>query len=137
MNNAIQAALALDLCSTQWRVTLRPHELEEFAAHCMSYNNATQENLLRLIHMVSGAVPPMQFGEGNPNNGQPCHNFVIGNEGSRVVYLNIPKGLAPKGRINYAALSDRLDTIARECQADEFCVVEDRDNLYSYRFWWD
>ena len=135
MQDIIQAALMLDQHALNWQLELSPEDGRTFAQHCLSYNRSTRENVTALVEMVDQAVPPMNFGGDNPNNGKPCHYYRVGNESSRVIYLLIYKGLAPK--LDWIALEKHLGHIAKECCVDEYWVTVNDDTKLIYRFWWD
>jgi hypothetical protein len=132
----LNAVLTLDVLSTRWRVQLDPDEMEQFARRCMYYNEMTQEGMLRLLQDIDGAIPRMQFQEGNPNNGKPAYCFYIGNEGSRVLYLEVRKTMLPH-KIDTGQLERQLRLAAIEAGANEHHVVEEDKHTFVYRIWWD
>ncbi len=98
--------------------------------------------LARLIATINTIIPPMKFkSPTNPNNGKPHHTYLIGNEGSRVIYLVIRKFYLKKefqGKaFDYDDLAAKLDTLAEQAHADEYGVTRDTKDEFIYRFWWD
>jgi hypothetical protein len=143
-NRTVQAALALDPLSTHWQVELTPEDAHLFVCAAEDYNNFTRADLATLIQRIDHAIPPIQFNPGNPNNGKPHHKYRIGNEGSRVIYLDIHKGYL-KGRwapADYDHLAQYLKALAVAAHADEYDIDQDidftpPDGLWTFRFWWD
>jgi hypothetical protein len=134
--DAISAALMLDTCSLFWQVQLEPDEMREFARRCTYYNGLTEDKLLYLLDSIDGLVPRIQFGPDNPNNGKPCYQYWIGNQHSRVLYLEIRKSLLPHP-LDFAWVDNQLWTLAQEAGADEYKVVQNDDATFLYRIWWD
>jgi hypothetical protein len=135
MKDIIQATLILDHCALHWQVELSPEDTRTYAEQCLSYNGSTHENVTSLVQMVDEAVPLIDFGGTNPNNGKPCHHYAVGCEGSRVIYLRVHKRLVHD--LDYRALERKLDHIARQCGVDEFWMVANTGAEFIYRFWWD
>jgi hypothetical protein len=133
-NKFIQGALAVDEVSTHFRIEFAPDTARAFVRIADAYNGFNQCDLVNLIDAVNDAIPPMLYGPGNPNNGRPHHKFLIGNEGSRVIYVNVTKAYLPAS-FNYAQLTSKLKAIGRRAHADE--MDETGTHSYQFRYWWD
>ena len=115
----VDAALALDRKSLSYRVELTPAQAVEFVRRADTYNGFTQDDLARLICGIGCLIPPMDFG---PDNGQPHHRFLVGNEGSRVIYLEVVKSyLTRQGwdDARFDVLTEALDSLGRVANAAE------------------
>jgi len=130
----IDAMLTLDSC-LQWRVQCNQDEAAAFFAECETYNDHDNAGLLRLASEIDAAVPRMLFPNNNPNNGKRAHKWAVGNEGSRVAYLEIST-YAMRGT-DIDELLQQLIAIAQSCAADEAWETERSANLVTLRFWWD
>jgi hypothetical protein len=135
-SDIISAALTLDILSPHWRVQLQPDEMVEFARRCMYYNDITQEGMLRLLQDIDSAIPRMQFQEGNLNNGKQCYYYHIGNEGSRVLYVEIRKQLMSHP-LGSAWLEKELRLAAQAAGANEYYIAMEDKHTLMYRIWWD
>jgi hypothetical protein len=135
-SDAVRAALALDKHFLHYQIEFRPDEAAEFLRATEQVNDTKPDALASLVQTITENVPPMNFGAGNPNNGNPHHTFRIGREYSRVIYLNIIKTYLPSD-FDYKSLHTRLDALARQALADECDVEQDDMRRFSYRFWWD
>ena len=113
----LDAAAALDLVALQWRVTVRPDEAADLVGALRDYNGATRRVLARLIIGVDAVIPGSDYGPANPNTGRMHHEYSIGREFSRVLYVEVNKTYLPTG-FDCAALAARLDGLAREAGAD-------------------
>lgn len=137
MDPILAALLKVDVF-THYLVEMSPKDAKAFLAASSKYNFIPKD-IDRIVDVIGEIVPPMQFDEGNPNNGKPHHQFLIGNEGSRVVYLQINKYYMPKD-FNYKLLIADLGSTAKRFHADEFFVTKDEEGkhgTFEYRFWWD
>jgi len=141
MDKLIEAALALDDVSINYLVEMSPTEAREFLSHAQAYNSFTQEDLLNLVEAVDREVPPMRFGPDNPNTGKVHHVYLVGNEGSRVLYLALRKFYLEEcfqGKpYDYQLLTLKLGALAAGAYADECSVTQDDKDTFRYRFWWD
>lgn len=137
MSDIVKATLALDPHSLTYQVQMTPDEAREYVEGLPpSYNGWTRAGALRLLDAVNGLIPPMQFNEGNPNNGHPHHKFKVGREGSRVLYVWVAKAYLPDD-YNYERLDALLADAGRDAQADEITCQDDTEHGYEFRFWWD
>jgi hypothetical protein len=126
----------MDIDILDWQVQLRPEAALAYSLLTEDYNDYSSANAARLVEAVNAAIPPMQFGEGNPNNGHSHHHFKVGRESSMVLYLEVSKGYLPKD-FDYKALTHRLEAEGALALADEADVVEDEPSGYVFRWWWD
>ena len=132
----VQKMLELDPIAHDYLVKLSPSEAMAFVSHAQEYNNIYREKLTRLIESISDTIPPMDFGPENPNTGRPHHTFEIGNENSRVIYLEIQKFYMPAS-YDYAWLATVLKQLGSEALADERDVVQSDATKFRFRFFWD
>lgn len=132
----IRAALALDEEALNWSVTVRPDEAAELAAALREYNEATPERLGAIIASVDGLIPRKDLGDGNPNTGGMHHEYRIGREFSRVLYVQIVRTYLPEG-FEVAALAVRIKEIAKGHRADEAWVTRDTPHDFEFRIWFD
>ena len=137
----VDAVLELDNLSVKYHVEMTPDETLEFVERADTYNNFTSDILAKLIREINQIIPPMKFQKGNPNNGRSHHMFIVGNEGSRVIYLHISKFYLRKEfqgtPFDYKSLEKQLKLLAKQAKADEFYTVRNDDITFEYRFWWD
>lgn len=139
----LDGALSVDRCSTKYTIQFDPDRAIEFVAEAAYYNNFTKQDLIDLIKKINEELPKKVFAESNPNNNSHHHFFMIGNEGSRVIYLVIHKfylncrereyGI----KFDYAGFETKLKLWAREAKADEYQMTQDDENNLVFRFWWD
>lgn len=134
-NKLITVALQLDNLSLNYRIEFQPDTAAAFVC-CANAHNVTACDLVMLIDSINAAIPRMQFAPGNSNNGRPHHKFLIGNEYSRVIYVQIAKAYLPVD-FDYNALTARLKSLANTAQADESTVEENDSDGFTFRFWWD
>lgn len=137
----VDAALALGEQSDRWLVELRPEEALEFVRRAGAYNAFAPEDLAELVQAINALVPPMKFAGANPNNGRPHHTFSVGNEGSRVVYLDVRKFYLKEGYqgkpFDYDGLAAALKELGTRANAVEFWTTKNDEHSFVYRFWWD
>jgi len=140
VGNKLKAALMLDRASTHYQVEYTPGEAWSFVVRAEAYNNFTSDILSELVERINALIPPMQYGTDNPNNGKPHHRFQIGNEGSRVLYVEILKTYL-KGRwgdVEYERLATALATLGYGANANEASRVDGNSPArFRFRFWWD
>lgn len=132
----VRAAVALDRQALQWSVTVPPEQAAELVAALQDYNEATRERLGALISAIDGLIPRKDYGAANPNAGTPVHEYTIGREYSRVLYVKIVKTYLADA-FDFEALAERLKALAKEHCADERRVVEDDGHDWVFRVWWD
>ena len=133
----LQAAEQIDNISNSYRVQLTAEQtvafLETADPHCECWNT----NIADFARAVNEAVPRMQFGEGNSNNAQSHHHFLVGREYTRVIYLDIAKAYLRKIVEDYAAFIQQLEQIGRDHHAYEIDVQRNDDGAILIRYWWD
>ncbi len=142
----VDNVLVLDKQSIHYRVKLTPSEALEFVSRADAYNFFSQEDLKKFVTHLNHLIPPMNFGTGgypNPNNGHPHHVFLIGNEGSRVIYLEVVKSYMVKYSQNkwnekdFLGLWSTIQIAAGKAHADEIDLIENSEHVFKCRFWWD
>lgn len=132
----VRAALALDEAALNWSVTVRPDEAAELAAALREYNEATPERLGAIIASVDALIPRKDYGNGNPNTGGMHHEYRIGREYSRVLYVQIVRTYLPEG-FDVATLAARIKQVAKGHRADEAWVTKDTPHDFEFRIWFD
>ena len=141
MDELVEAALAIDRVSDDYLVKMTPAQAGEFLSRADAYNIFTSEDLVELLEAVDGEIPPMRFGPDNPNTGKPHHTYMVGNEGSRVVYLAVNKFYLEErfqGKpFEYPHLGTELELLGLRAHANEAWVDQDDDKTFKFRFWWD
>lgn len=134
----VRAAVVLDRVSHDYLVKFDAEQAIEFLFAARSINNAMGNDLAAMVGEINRLIPPMDFGPGNPNNGGAHHEFKIGAEGSRVVYLHILKTYLPDWtKRDYAKLTASLARLGARHEADEAWPTANDDAEYVFRFWWD
>lgn len=138
----VDIVLALDKKSINYQVSFDPARALEFVGHADAYNGFTKDDLYKFINRINDLIPPMNFplvnGFPNPNNGRTHHTFSIGNEGSRVIYLEIVKAYMKQfSSAEWISLWSAIQTAAKRANADEINLIENNDNTFKARFWWD
>lgn len=126
---------------TDYAITLTPKMAHNFVQIADDYNAFTHNDLENLVMGINKIIPPMNFPNteyctNNPNNGKSHHQFKIGNEGSRVIYLVIRKFYMSK-EYDYEKLGEQLSAIGKKSKADEAWSTRNDDSEYVFRFWWD
>src|SRR3990167_4863663 len=140
-SHKVTAALDLDEHSLNYRVEYSPDEALQFSVQVGGYNESPPALAGKLIQSFDLPIPPMQFGMcngyPNPNNGKPHHKYLLGREGSRVMYVQVHKNYLPDS-FNYDLLARTLKSLAQAAGADEY-YQDDSFSAYSfvYRIWWD
>jgi hypothetical protein len=147
----VKALLELDRWSTNYQVETTPAEARDFFRCDEAYNEYNPKKVLDLIRKIDERVPPMAFADTgpnwpNPNNGLAHHRYLIGNEGSRVLYLTISPNYFASFRPKpgdrhqtvptFAALKSTFEQYAKTAKVDEFTASE-TPNRWTFRFWWD
>jgi hypothetical protein len=134
--HTVNAALTLDRSCLHWEVQLTLEEMRAFADKCSYYNDLTYGGFHQLVDAIDALIPRIQFLGNNPNNGKPCHHYIIGNQHSRVLYVEIRKPLTPR-KLDYGDIESRLWALAREAGAEECKAVVDDAHTFLYRMFWD
>lgn len=133
----VEAALFIDRLSQQYQIQFTPAEAREFVAQADDYNKFEKADLVRLVEKINEMIPPMDFGSTNPNTGRPHHRFIIGNECSRVIYVEVYKGYLSWKPTRYLLLAEQLHAASQSAHADEAGLTQDDMNTFRFRFWWD
>lgn len=131
----LEALLQVDRDFTNYLVAMQPTEAQKFLERAMIANNMPT-NIEDIIAAIGKVMPTYQYGENNPNNGTPMHEFMIGREGSRVLYVHFVKSQVPAD-FDYRKLADQLEKIGKKFKADEIGWQNKKDFRYEFRFWWD
>ena len=131
-----QAAQIIALEFLQFQVQILPETALVWAKESQGYNQHTTENLVSIIEGCNKLIPPMKYGKGNPNDGQPHHVFAVGNEYSRVIYLKVIKTYLPAG-FDYSGLTKALTALGERNNAQERSVQKNDGTCYEFRFWFD
>lgn len=134
----LDAALALEPLSLHYRIEYSPEEALALVCDLPDYNNAYSEVLVDLIKTINRAVPVMNFGGDNPNNGHMHHTFDIGREYSRVLYLKIAKTYVKAwSPADWEKFIDKMRLAGLTAGVDEFMIMENDKSGLTIRFWWD
>lgn len=135
----VDLCLELNEKSLNWTVELSPDQTIEFLKKSKEYIG--MNNLAGMVEKINKIIPTKLYPGDNPNNNQPHHNFSVGNECSRVVYLKIVKaylkgGLVKWGEGEFLNLQSKIKGLAKKAGADEISC-EDTESSLTFRFWWD
>jgi hypothetical protein len=128
MNPLIKSVLELDRWSDHYQVQLSPGDMNECAHHL-------DHELGDLVDKINYHSPTMDYGPDNPNTGKHFHTFKIGNEHSRVLYVEYIK--ICNDTADYDRLHKIIEALATIYYADEFSVEEDDATIISFRIWWN
>ena len=139
MTDKMKVAVEMDKNFLHWRAEFQPDEAYEFVAAVGPNNTASAPKLLDLLRNIDSAIPRQHHDRANnPNNGRTHHVYEIGNEYSRVLYLNIHKTyIRDWSETTYLKLADDLDHWGLEAGADERNIEINDGSRFTYRFWWD
>lgn len=132
----VRCCLEMDSRSLRWNCELNPTEAFNFLAASKEYNE--MKNLTGMVEKINKIIPKMQYGGENPNNGKTFHTFTVGNECSRVIYINIIKYYL-KSRFTDSDITNlitKIQGLGRNAGADEISVDE-TDTKATIRLWWD
>ena len=132
----LETLWTLDKICLHWEVEVEPYIAEIFARRCEDYNEATQENLSKLLKKIDLAVPRIEFGPTNPHTGDPAYKVILGNACSRLVVIMIRKRLLPED-MNYGDIVALFQAAASQCGCDEFKLLRNDHASIEFRFWWD
>lgn len=132
----VRAALALDEEALNWSVTVRPDEAAELAGELRDYNEATRERIAAIVESIDAIIPRKDYGEGSPNAVGMHHEYRIGREYSRVLYVQVVRTYLPEV-FDLAALAARIKEVAKGNAADEAWVTKDTPHDFEFRIWFD
>lgn len=115
-------------------VELTPEEALRFVDNCQQINCATNEVMSAMVTEINRLMPRMVYGPDNPNTGRFAHVYKIGQEYSRVIYVNLLKAYG--ALVNWENLVGELEKLPTMFPVDEFDVSLDNSWL-TVRMWWD
>ena len=142
----VEAAVVLDELALEYSVEMTPEEARAFFMKALS-KGEDPARVLVLIGEVDRLMPRMEMGPNNPNTGRKAHRYVVGREGSRVLYVRYVRAYASLEAsaglslrvmklnhgvtVQYAGVNRTVPVGASE--------VHDRsdDGEVIVRFWWD
>lgn len=133
--------VALDRMSLHWLVEVEPNLAQRFFERAERYNG--MRNMETLIGDINCLTPRKFYNKDNPNNGQFAHNYKIGNEYSRVLYITLSKYDTKNSKIDYDLWAKNIMCVGIEHGADEtsFEVLEVPGMMehgrVRVRLWWD
>ena len=133
----IEGALIVDRASTKYQIEFDPKSAVKFLSLAEAYNNFSREDLVRLLFRLDMKLPKQFYNEGNPNNGKPIYSLLIGNEGSRVIYVRASKFCGIGKELDWQDVADRLTVFAKEANANEYWIEENNNIEFLYRIWFD
>lgn len=128
LSATVLAALTLDKHSTDYQVRLCPEEALGFAEKAEPCGIG-QAAFASLIQKINSVIP-------NSQNGQPIYWLKIGNEGSRVMYVEIIKNYLPKYD-GWLEVLVAINQLAKDFSCDEFDIKENTSSCLTLRLWWD
>lgn len=133
----VDRVIAVDQASSDYQIKLTPEETKEFLQRAEIYNRIPKTIAL-IVDQIDAITPRAYYNPDNPNNGSQIFNFRVGNEGSRVLYLEVraPFGL-PKD-FDWLEYERKLTEIGKTFDADEIDTLENKPAYkLTIRFWWD
>ena len=140
-NRKLDAVVTLDRAALDWRVKLDPDETREYLSRVESFNNCETGALVDLTKAVDAAIGRVRYpdvdGRPNPNNGRWHHSYEVGNEGSRVLYLEVFRQSSATPGLDYQALTLTCRKAGRRALADENNIDQDDGSYFRWRWWWD
>lgn len=144
----LDLVLKLENVSPNFKVELYLPTLVKFAERCSIYNNMDRDSFVALAKVIAEKAPGMFFGPDHPNNGAPFVNIIVGNEGSRVIYITVLAAYLKMPWMERERLVSEyfkaVQTLAVQAHADEIDRQDKHlDNPdqsmweYTLRLWWD
>jgi len=121
-------AADLDIVALDYRVRLTPEQAAEF---CLRRDPLVGE----LLAEIDKVIPPMQYEGDNPNNGFPHHNYYIGREATRVIYVEVIRAYMDTDE-QVAEIAEQIKQLAKKYEADEINDEGERGAIF-LRIWWD
>lgn len=126
----LNAMHALDTVSLHWQTTVKPDIAEKF------FEQTGETFALSFVKDINRLMPRAAFRTNEPNRLR--HEFSIGREFSRVVYVEVVKTY----RMDYTesdweSLAGSITFQASCVGADEYDVVENSPTFLKIRVWWD
>lgn len=138
-SSLVRACLEMDEKSIHWSCELNPIEAFNFLAASKEYNGMNK--LFLMVEKINKIIPTMEFGEENPNNNKSFHTYRIGNECSRVIYVDFSKSYLTKYRAEkwdekqILRLISDIQSLGKRAGADEISV-DNSEHSVSIRLWW-
>src|SRR4051812_8985344 len=83
LEECIALAIQMDTSFEQWIACFNPNQAILFAERCEIYNRMTRKGMVDLIKHTSKTIRKNVKLESHNH----CHEYYIGNEGSRVIYV--------------------------------------------------
>ncbi len=133
----LQAAEATDNVSNSYRIEFTPEQAVAFLETADPQSQCWNSHLANFARAINEAVPRIQFGNQNPNDGQFHHRFLIGREYTRVIYLDIAKAYLRDVVKDMNGFISELKKIGRDYHAYEVEVERNDDGAILIRYWWD
>ncbi len=133
MNEAkVKAAIALDQANDGSALTYRIRMLpEEAAAFCEKQDPHAGD----LIKEIDAAIPRCQYTPDNPNHNTTHHNYYMGLESSRVIYVEVIRAYMESYQA-VSTLNDHIQKLAKKYDADEIDDHGKHGSIF-LRIWWD
>ena len=112
----------------------------ELIRHMDNFNNKNNSIIADGINEFFHALPKVDYGEGNPNNGTPLFNRII-LRGDDTITLFANGFSVDLEKYDWDKISDMVYETGIKWEADEHTLLHEKLNWgleqYSIRFWWD
>ena len=112
----------------------------ELIRHMANFNNKNNDVIANEIIDFFNALPKIDYGEGNPNNGTPLFNRII-LRGDDTITLFANGFSVDLEKYDWDKISDMVYETGIKWEADEHTLLHEKLNWgleqYSIRFWWD
>ena len=114
--------------------------IAELIRHMDNFNNKNKEVIANEIIDFFNALPKIDYGEGNPNNGRPVFNrIVLRGDDTVTIFAN---GFSDNfEKYDWNMVNHLVDETGARWEADEHSLTHKELNWgleeYSIRFWWD
>ena len=114
--------------------------IAELIRHMANFNNKNNEVIANEIIDFFNALPKIDYGEGNPNNGGPVFNrIVLHGDDTITIFANGFSNDFEKH--DWDMVNHLVDETGVRWEADEHSLAHKELNWgleeYSIRFWWD
>jgi hypothetical protein len=128
--------------SLQFRIELPYDTAIGFIRRIDTYNEFEAGRVIDALERADQLIPRMNYGPGNPNNGNRDYKISVGREGSPVIYLERFE-YGTKAPIAEKSMKDICEEMKIWAEADEadyevheytFCGPSRK---ITFRFWWD
>ncbi len=134
--SVINLAVALERVSLEHRISLSPEDAYEYVGQALDYAACDALAMQRLVTGIGTHVPRVNFGMGDPSTGRTHHRIWVGNEGGRVLYVDVSKGYMTEG-FDYKALELRLLFLAIDARAEDAEVQRNDARYWMFRYGWN